>query len=99
MMNKVEWIEQTARVANLSVSDSESALRAGLRCIEDALSRGERVHLAGFGVFDIEFYRSRIGREPQTGAAIPIPSRIKPVFRPAKHLTETVARHVEVPDN
>jgi len=55
-----------------------------------ALSRGEEVAVAGFGVFRVAKRAAREGRNPKTGEKIQIPASIKPKFRPAKALKEAV---------
>lgn len=58
--------------------------------IADALTRGEKIDLRGFGTFSVRDSAARTGRNPQTGAPIAIPARRVPGFKPGKELKEKV---------
>jgi integration host factor subunit beta len=58
----------------------------------DALVRGHRIEIRGFGSFAINRRPPRMGRNPRTGASVPIPERRVPHFKPGKALRESVAR-------
>jgi integration host factor subunit beta len=73
----------TRREAEVVVSTIFSA-------IGDALSRGERVELRGFGSFYTKRRNARIGRNPKTGDTVQVPAKIVPQFKPGKELRERV---------
>ena len=52
-----------------------------------ALQRGERVEIRGFGSFQVKVHEAREGRNPGTGEPIDVPARRRPFFRVAKELT------------
>jgi len=54
--------------------------------ITDALARGEKVALVGFGTFQVVTRKARTGRNPQTGEALQIPAKKVPKFTPGKDL-------------
>lgn len=54
--------------------------------VEFELSRGNRVQFNGFGTFEMKKRAARIGRNPHTGEAVPIPSRVIPSFAPGETL-------------
>ena len=54
----------------------------------DALHEDEKVELRGFGSFRIRERRSRQGRNPKTGAKVPVPPKRIPYFKPGKELRE-----------
>lgn len=65
-------------------------LQSILDHIAKALSRGEVVKLAGFGVFSVKHKGQRIGRNPKTGKTVPIRERHVIVFRPSAKLIQRV---------
>jgi DNA-binding protein HU-beta len=64
------------------------ASRPGL--IAEALRRGERVQVAGFGTFWVRQRAARVGHDPRTRQKIDIPAAAAPAFRPATGLREHV---------
>ena len=58
--------------------------------ITDALARGERVELRGFGAFTIKHREARTGRNPRTGEAVPVNEKSVPFFKAGKELRERV---------
>jgi integration host factor subunit beta len=58
--------------------------------ITDALARGDRVELRGFGAFSIKRRDPRTGRNPRTGTAVEVSAKAVPYFKPGKELRERV---------
>ena len=58
--------------------------------IAAALARGDRVELRGFGAFAVKSRGARMGRNPRTGAAVQVPDKQVPYFRPGKKLRERI---------
>lgn len=58
--------------------------------ITDALARGDRVELRGFGAFSIKKRDPRTGRNPRTGTAVAVSAKAVPYFKPGKELRERV---------
>ena len=56
--------------------------------ISAALSRGDRVELRGFGAFSIKKRDARLGRNPRTGAPVPVPQKTIPFFKTGKQLRD-----------
>lgn len=54
--------------------------------VEFELSKGRRIQFNGFGTFEMKKRAPRIGRNPHTKEAVPIPARIIPSFVPSEHL-------------
>ena len=69
-MNKTDLIEVVAKVADLKKKDAEAAVSAVLDAVADALVKGEKVQLIGFGTFEVKGKAAREGRNPQTGETI-----------------------------
>ena len=91
-MNKSELISAVAEKAALSKKDSEAAVSAILDVISDTLAQGEEVRLVGFGSFEVKHRKERMGLNPKTKTAVPIPATKVPAFKPGKALKDVVAK-------
>lgn len=89
-MNKTELIDEVAQRAGLNKKDAGQAVDAVFDTITEALARGDRVQLVGFGTFEVRHRAARSGRNPQTGAEIEIEARNVPVFKAGKGLKDAV---------
>ncbi len=56
--------------------------------IAEALARGQRVELRGFGAFSVKHRAARVGRNPRTGHAVPVAEKAIPFFKTGKELRE-----------
>ena len=91
-MNKTELIAAVAELAEMSKKDAEAAVTATIDVISEALRKGEKVQLVGFGSFEVKTRAERMGRNPQTKEPIPIPASKAPVSKAGKALKDAVAR-------
>jgi integration host factor subunit beta len=66
--------------------DVENIVNAVLDTIVDALARGDRVELRGFGAFSVKTRDARIGRNPRTGETVEVASKSIPVFKTGKEM-------------
>ena len=89
-MNKSELIASIAEKSGLTKKDSEKALNAFIESIEEALAKGYKVQLVGFGTFEVRERSARKGRNPQTGDEIDIPAASVPAFKAGKALKDKV---------
>lgn len=89
-MNKTELINSIAEKSGLNKKNSEVALNAFIGSVQDALKKGNKVVLVGFGTFEVRQRAARKGRNPQTKAVIKIKASKAPVFRAGKGLKELV---------
>lgn len=90
-MTKSELIEALARRQNhLPCKDVESAVKMLLEQMSESLSGGERIEIRGFGSFSLHFRPPRVGRNPKTGAPVPLSGKYVPHFKPGKELRERV---------
>ena len=71
-MKKSEMIDAIANATGVSKTDSEKVFNAVFDLFKDELKKGEKVSVAGFGVFKISERAAREGRNPQTGEKIKI---------------------------
>ncbi|CCO08628.1 HU family DNA-binding protein [Desulfotomaculum varum] len=90
-MNKAELISAVAEKTELSKKDAEKAVSAVLSAIEEALAKGDKIQLVGFGTFESKPRKAREGRNPQTGETIQIPATRVPVFKAGKVLKDAVS--------
>ena len=89
-MNKTEFIAAVAEKAEISKKDSEKALKAFVDVVTEALKKGDKVQLVGFGSFEVRKRAARKGRNPQTKEEIKIPASKAPVFKAGKALKDVV---------
>ena len=89
-MNKAELIAKSAEERKKKKKAAETALDAFVTSVEEALKKGEKVQLVGFGTFEVRERAARKGRNPQTKAEIKIPASKAPVFKAGKALKELV---------
>ena len=68
--------------------DIEEVVNAIFVEISQALSRGDRIELRGFGAFSIKHRRSRIGRNPRTGESVHVEDKKIPFFKTGKKLRQ-----------
>lgn len=89
-MKKSEMIETIATNAGVTKADAEKVFNATFDLFKDELSKGEKVSVAGFGVFKISERAAREGRNPQTGATIKIAASKGVSFKAGTALKEVV---------
>ena len=91
-MNKTELIAAVAESAGLSKKDTERVVNAALDTITNALCKGEKVQISGFGTFEVKDREARVGRNPHTKEAIEIPATRVPAFKASKALKDNIAK-------
>jgi len=79
-------------VSDLTRKHSEVIVDAVFSSIIDALHKGEKIELRGFGSFRIRRRDSRTGRNPKTGAGVLVPAKKVPHFKAGKELRELINR-------
>ena len=89
-MNKNDLVSAIAAKTELSKKDSEGALNAMVASVTEALAKGDKVVLVGFGTFEVRNRKARKGRNPQTKKEITIKASKAPVFKAGKGLKEKV---------
>ena len=90
-MTRSDLVEALAeRFGQLTHRDAEFAVKALLEAMSDALARGHRIELRGFGSFTISHRPPRMGRNPRSGEQVAIPEKRVPHFKPGKALREDV---------
>jgi|tagenome__1003787_1003787.scaffolds.fasta_scaffold15932189_1 DNA-binding protein HU-beta len=86
-MTKTTLIENVSAATNGAKKETEQVIDAVLASITEALVKGEKVDLRGFGSFQVSAKKERQGRNPRTGETMTIAARNAAVFKPSKELT------------
>jgi DNA-binding protein HU-beta len=90
-VNKTELISYVAETTELTKKDATKAVDAVFDAIANALQKGDKVQLIGFGNFEVRERAARKGRNPQTGEEIEIAASKIPAFKPGKSLKDSVS--------
>ena len=89
-MNKSELIAAIAQKTGETKKDAEATVNAFVNVVTEALTKGDKVQLVGFGSFEVRKRAARKGRNPQTKEEIKIPASKAPVFKAGKALKDLV---------
>jgi len=97
-MTRSDLVEElAARFGQLTQRDAEFAVKTILDAMNEALARGHRIEIRGFGSFSVNYRPPRMGRNPRSGESVAIPEKRVPHFKPGKALREAVdARTLEL---
>lgn len=86
---KSELVQRIAEQnPHLYQRDIEKIINAILNEITDALARGDRVELRGFGAFSVKRRDARLGRNPRTGEHVDVNEKAVPFFKTGKEMRE-----------
>jgi DNA-binding protein HU-beta len=91
-MNKGDLIERVCFDANINKAQASRAVESMVRCVSNALKRGDHVTLSGFGSFTVYQRKARNGRNPQTGSVIKIKAQRVAKFSPGIELKKAVGK-------
>ncbi|WP_447978276.1 integration host factor subunit beta [Candidatus Nitrospira bockiana] len=88
-MTKSDLIEAVSlQVTTLTKAQAERVVNLMFDTIRDALHKGDKVEIRGFGSFRLRARRSKEGRNPKTGQAVSVPAKKVPFFKAGKELKE-----------
>ena len=90
-MNKAELVDKVAEKAGVSKKEADLLMSATVEAIMEAVARGEKVVLVGFGSFESRERKEREGRNPKTGEMMTIPATVVPAFSAGKQFKAMVA--------
>lgn len=85
-MIKLDIINQVVSKTGITKTKAEIAVETVFESMKQALERGDRIELRGFGVFNVKPRKTGIGRNPRTGAEVNIPPGKAVRFKPGKEL-------------
>lgn len=83
-MNKGELINAVIDKSDVSKKVADAVVSATIESIMDAVSKGDKVTLVGFGSFEARDRKAREGRNPKTGETMTIPATTVPAFSAGK---------------
>ena len=90
-MTKSELIARLAeRFPQLVAKDADFAVKMILDAMSEALVRGDRIEIRGFGSFALNYRPPRVGRNPKSGKKVSVPAKWVPHFKAGKELRERV---------
>lgn len=89
-MNKTELIAAVADAAAITKKDAEKAVSATIDTIVEAITKGDKVQLVGFGTFEQRQRNARTGIDPRTGNKIEIAASKVPAFKAGKAFKDAV---------
>jgi integration host factor subunit beta len=90
-MTKSELIARLAeRFPQLVAKDADFAVKMILDAMSEALVRGDRIEIRGFGSFALNYRPPRTGRNPKSGEKVSVPAKCVPHFKAGKELRERV---------
>ena len=94
-MTKSELIARLAeRFPQLVVKDADFAVKMMLDAMSEALGRGDRIEIRGFGSFALNYRPPRVGRNPKSGEKVSVPAKWVPHFKAGKELRERVDQSI-----
>jgi len=89
-MTKADLVDQVTALGDLTRRDGEVIVDTLFESIISALKANDKVEVRGFGSFRTRQRNSRTGRNPKTGAAVSVPAKRVPFFKPSKELRDLV---------
>ena len=96
-MTKSDLIAQLAeRFPQLVAKDADFAVKMILDALSEALAKGDRIEIRGFGSFSLNYRPPRVGRNPKSGDKVSVPEKWVPHFKAGKELRERVDSALDV---
>jgi integration host factor subunit beta len=90
-MTKAELVEKVSeKVDGLTKKQTEIIINTIFDSVKDALAKGDKIEIRGFGSFKIRSRKQREGRNPKTGSPVSVPAKKVPFFKAGKELKELV---------
>src|SRR5215208_5224219 len=96
---KLDIVNRVAERTGVPKMKAEQAVDALFHSMKEALARGERIELRGFGVFVVKPRKRGVGRNPRTGEEVAIPSGKTIRFKPGKELQAHDGADIELDDD
>lgn len=89
-MTKSELVEAVAQKNQLTKKKIESVVNCVFDTMFEALVNGDRIEIRGFGSWFVKDYKTYVGRNPKTGAAVTVPPKKLPFFKVGKELKKKI---------
>ena len=95
-MTKSDLIARLAeRFPQLVAKDADFAVKMILDALSEALVKGDRIEIRGFGSFSLNYRPPRVGRNPKSGDKVSVPEKWVPHFKAGKELRERVDKSLK----
>ncbi|MBW6458117.1 MAG: integration host factor subunit beta [FCB group bacterium] len=94
-MRKADIIKEISAATGLTQVETEAVIEGFISVVSDALIRGERVDLRGFGNFILKTRKSKAARNISTGETVHVPEHYLPFFKASESLKERVNRNLK----
>ena len=95
-MTKSDLVARLAeRFPQLVTKDADCAVKMILDTMAEALAKGDRIEIRGFGSFALNYRPPRVGRNPKSGDKVSVPEKWVPHFKAGKELRECVDKAVK----
>ncbi len=92
-MTKSDLIQQMAEKLKIPTARAEGIVNTIFGAMTDALVRGDRIEIRGFGTFEVRSYKGYEGRNPKTGNPVQVAPKKLPFFKIGKELHERLNRN------
>ncbi|MDY0276042.1 MAG: HU family DNA-binding protein [Desulfomicrobium sp.] len=87
-MNKSELVQALADKINISTEEASKIVDGFFDSMREALLRGDRIEIRGFGSFKVKQYDGYLGRNPKTGEPVQVKPKRMPFFKAGKGLLD-----------
>ena len=87
-----------SRFPQLTPTDADLVVKEIIDTMSQALARGQRIEIRGFGSFTLVYRAPRMGRNPKTGTEVAVRGKFVPHFRPGKEMRNRAAASAVAPD-
>ncbi len=89
-ITKADMVDSIARATGITKVDTKAVLEGMITTIINAVSRGDKVEIRGFGIFNSKKRKARLARNPKNGKLISLNERYIPLFKPSNDFTKKV---------
>ena len=90
-LTKKEIVEKIVEQTGVKQIDVKSVVQKTFDAIVEALAKGQKVELRNFGIFKVKSRKPRTGRNPRTGASVPVPAKKAVAFKAGMEMKKKVA--------
>ena len=89
-ITKADIVETIAKSTGITKVDTKAVFEGVLASVIDAIAKGHKVEIRGFGVFHSKKRKARLARNPKTGELVPLKERYVPLFKSSSEFTKKV---------
>lgn len=89
-MNKNEFLRAVADKSGETIKAAGEFYNAFVEVVEEAMKKGDKISLVGFGTFEARKHKSRICKNPQTGVEVKVAACVSPAFKFGKSFKDSL---------